>query len=93
MQDIKKFFNTYNKQRSRYDAVSPLQVLFEFYSHRSPPESQELLNLRAHVEELTSHLPYAEQDAFLCASMNYAPNRNAMPLWKASASVPALSWH
>lgn len=67
MQDIKKFFNTYNKQRSRYDAISPLQVLFEFYSHRSPPESQELLNLRAHVEELTSHLPYAEQDAFLCA--------------------------
>ena len=61
MQDIREFFITYNKQRSRYDAISPLQVLFEFYSHRSPPETQEVLALRARVEELTAHLPYTEQ--------------------------------
>ena len=67
MQDIKEFFITYNKQRSHYDAISPLQVLLEFYFHRSPPETQEVLALRARVEELTAHLPYTEQDAFLCA--------------------------
>ena len=67
MQDIKEFFISYNKQRSFYDTASPLQVLFEFYSHRSPPETQELQDLRAHVEALTEHLPYAERDAFLRA--------------------------
>lgn len=67
MQAIKEFFITYNKQRSFYDTISPLQALFEFYSLHSPPETPALQALRDRVEALTKHLPYAEQDALLRA--------------------------
>ena len=50
-----------------FDTISPLEMLFEFYIHESPPEAESLRGCRRALSAQTAHLSFTEQDGISCA--------------------------
>ena len=64
---LQDFLTAYNKERRGWDNISPVEMLYSFYIHHSPPEPDTLRSCHKAINHLVEHLSFKEQDGILCA--------------------------
>lgn len=64
---LKAFLVSLQTGEREFDAISPVEMLWEFYIHESPPEAEPLRACHAYFLEQIAHLSFPERNEISCA--------------------------